>query len=209
MPATKHCPNCQAEVSIFAPSCPACKASMSGAAPLSRTPRPQSVGPSAAYGSPVTMTPSERRSKAVTQISLQAGIIAFYSLGYAVLALIAQGPGASFVVYSVFAGGFAGTAWAGSQCLPVGRILLMAYSAFCLIGFPIGTLQGVFQFIHLNKPEAKLIFSGRDQFSPDESRDIKIFNDANPNLTAWVRIVNFITLLAFFAGILLAVLTRI
>lgn len=211
MPAAKLCPNCQAEVSPFAPSCPACKSSLSGRAPLARTPKAASTParPEAARsvaGASVALAPAERRSLAIGQMSLQAGAIALWSVLYALDAVFGEGKGPGLLTCAIFAAGFGYTAWAGSQCQPLGRMLLMGHSALVFLAFPIGTLQSFFQFSHLTKPEASLIFSGRDRFTPDEARDIGVFREANPNLTAWVRILNLISLLVlalvFFVGLI-------
>lgn len=153
------------------------------------------------------MAPAERRSLAIGQMSLQAGALALWSGLYALDAVFGEGGGRGLLmIYLVLGAGFGYTAWAGSQCQPVGRMLLMGHSAFIMLGFPIGTLQAFFQFSHLTKPEASLIFSGRDRFTPDEARDIGVYREANPNLTAWVRILNLISLLVlaivFFVGLI-------
>jgi hypothetical protein len=209
MPAVKHCPNCQASVSPFATFCSACKTPMGGPTPLARTPRARPEAGASGQNTSVTMEPAERRSLAIGQISLQTGVVGLLMFAYALGALLSEGPQVRFLVYSVISGGFFFTAWAGSRCLPIGRVLLLAYSAFLLIAFPFGTLQAVFQFVHLMKPEARLIFSGRDRFSPDESRDIRIFKEANPNLTAWVRIANFLSLLLLAVMVFVIVLARV
>ncbi len=58
-------------------------------------------------------------------------------------------------------------------------------------------------------PEASLIFSGRDRFTPGEARDISVFREANPNLTAWVRILNLISLLVLALVFVVGLLARI
>jgi hypothetical protein len=79
---------------------------------------------------------------------------------------------------------------------PMGRYLLIGYSVFLLLGFPVGTVQGIFQILHLTKPEARLIFDGRDRFSAVEARQIAAFRTANPWLAAWLRFINFLVVIA-------------
>jgi hypothetical protein len=149
------------------------------------------------------LAPEARRSLVVQRLSFSA---ALSGLVFAFLALPSALKGD--MVMAVMGGGFAAAffaaAFLGRACHPLGRPLLLGYSAFLLIGFPVGTIQGIFQIIHLVKPEAKLIFEGRDRFSAAEARQIAAFKTANAGLASWLRLVNFLAVIAI-AGIVAAV----
>ena len=183
MVSEKTCPNCAAPMSLLATFCRACKKAIppspSGAAPATRVSR-------AAPSGSVTLSAELRRSLVVERLSFSAALTGFVST---ILALLGGRIEVIALAGLMAVASFA-TAYLARTCHPIGRYLLLAYSVFLLLGFPIGTLQAIFQIMHLSRPEAKLIFEGRDRFSQPESQSITTFKKANPGLAAWLRFVN-------------------
>jgi len=147
--------------------------SSTGSVPRPRPARPaRPSSPQADYNSSVTLKPEELRSPVITHTCLQAAIVGAGLGLIGLLALFVPGRRGLFLIYGGMAAVLFYSAWSGSQCQPVGKTLLTIYSALTVLVVPIGTIQGVFQILHLARPEAMLVFSGRDRFSPDEARDI-------------------------------------
>lgn len=203
-----RCPHCQAAVSPQATFCRACKKQIpavpgASVAP-SRSPRPAAAAP------PTILTPSARRSLVIERLSLSAALSGLVCVFLGLLSL-SGGDTVTGALAGSIGAGFLVAAYLGRTCHPIGRHLLIGYSVFLLIGFPVGTWQAVFQILHLVKPEAKLIFEGRDRFSATEARQIATFRTANPWLASWLRFVNFLAIIAMVgmaAAIAIPMLTR-
>ena len=131
----------------------------------------------------------------VGRLGIGAYVAGVASLLYA-LAIFRFGRVETAVFAGVFGLAFLAAGYLGRACHPAGRYLLLGFSVFLLIGFPVGTLQGVFQILHLTRPEAKLMFEGRDRFSPAETQRLAAFKNANPWLASWLRLTNFIAIIA-------------